>query len=519
MSWTSNLQALAARSPALAARLQAGGTAIPVAPLPWPALPEAPLVLLIGAASPEGVRAALDAGRALWLWERSAPILRAFLDAVDVSDALRDGRLRLACDVDLLTLGLPPGTPVVAHPLLGPRYAREVAWLGARPEARALIVEGGLMIEELCRSLTERGFGVWTWETARLPPPELRRIALAVRPSLVVAVNHQPGLPESVEALADQLPGVTLKVWEVDPAIDPVRPPTVPTPRTTIHTYRRVQVERFRQAGFRASWLPLASDTDWRRPVEFSAAEHAEFDAPVVFVGRSMVIEAQAFRRELLGRMAAARSAAGLDPAQAAGVLDRIVAAQRAELGRFVVPALLQAWAPELDAFESAIGRRSDPAMLAGEIAAAEHRLTVLANLGRFGAQVWGDDGWKPVERYGVRHRGPAGHHHQLPRIYGNGGIQIDIGRLYQSDIVTLRVFDVLACGGFLITPLTADLPELFRVGEELETYASVAELCAKVEHYLARPDERARIAAAGRARVLADHTVRQRVRALLGEA
>ncbi len=517
MSLSLNLKALAQRSPRLAARLEAGGTPIAVASLPWPELPEAPLVMLVGAATPAGVRAALDAGRKLWLWERSAPILRAFLEAVDVSDALKDGRLRLACDVDLLTLSLPPCTPIVAHPLLGPRYARELAFLGAAPQRRALIVEGGLMIEELCRSLTERGFAVWTWESARLPPAELTRIALAVRPEVVLAVNHQPGLPEAIEALAAQLPGLSLKVWEVDPAIDPVRPPATRVPRTTIYTYRRVQVERFQSAGYRAEWLPLASDPDWRQPMVLTPAEHAEFDAPVVFVGRSMLIEAQAFRRDLLQRMRDARTAAGLDPAGAEAVLDQVVAAQRTELGRFVVPEKLAALAPELGAFEAGIGRRSDPAMLAGEIAAAEHRLTVLANLGRFGAQVWGDAGWKPVERYGVRYRGPAGHHQQLPRIYSNGGIQIDIGRLYQSDIVTLRVFDVLACGGFLITPHTEDLPALFRVGEELETYRTVAELCAKVEHYASRPDDRARIAAAGHARVLSDHTVRQRLERMLG--
>ena len=71
--------------------------------------------MLVGAATPAGVRAALDAGRKLWLWERSAPILRAFLEAVDVSDALKDGRLRLACDVDLLTLAEPLRTAFMCY--------------------------------------------------------------------------------------------------------------------------------------------------------------------------------------------------------------------------------------------------------------------------------------------------------------------------------------------------------------------------------------------------------------------
>ncbi len=518
-----NLRALRAGPPRhreLARRIEAGGVAAPSSARPWPALPDAPEILLVGAASPEGIAAALEAGTRIVLWERSAPVLRVFLEGADWSAPLLSGQLRLACDVDLLTLDLPDPTPVVSHPVLGPRYARELAWRAAPPAGSrqgALLVDGGLLVEELARALEARGDAVWTWETTRLPPSELARIARALRPARVLAVNHQPGLPEAVEELQDACPGLTLSVWEIDPATDPVRPPAVPVPHTEIHSWRRANVARFAAAGFRASWLPLASDPARRRPLALGVEEQAVYGAPVSFVGRSMAEEARRYHAVLVERLAGARAAAGLDPAEAPAILGRILAEQRAQPDAYRIPDAVARHAPEL--LHPVQGDGTDAGMLLGEVAAAEFRMGVVANLGRFGAHVWGDAGWKAVERHGVRYRGPAGHSHQLPRIYGNGGIHVDVGRLYQLDIVTLRVFDVLACGGFLLAQHGDDLAELFVVGEEIESWRTVPELLEKVAWYLSRPEARARIAARGRARVLADHTVGQRVAAMLDPA
>jgi spore maturation protein CgeB len=518
-----NLRALRAGTPRhreVARRIEAGGVAAPSSPRPWPALPEASEVLLIGAASPEGIAAALDAGTRIVLWERSAPVLRVLLEGADWSVPLASGRLRLACDVDLLALDVPDSTPVVPHPVLGLRYARELAWRAAPPAGSrqgALLVDGGLLVEELARALEARGDAVWTWETTRLPPAELARIARALRPAWVLAVNHQPGLPEAVEGLQDACPGLSLAVWEIDPATDDVRPPEVPAPHTAIHTWRRANVARFAAAGFRASWLPLASDPTRRRPLALGVEEQAAYGAPVTFVGRSMAEEARRYHAVLVARLAAARVTAGLDPAQAPAILERILAEQRAHPGAYRIPDAVATHAPEL--LQAVPGDANDAGMLLGEVAAAEFRMGVVANLGRFGAHVWGDAGWQAVERHGVRYRGPAGHTHQLPRIYGNGGIHVDVGRLYQLDIVTLRVFDVLACGGFLLAQHGDDLAEIFVVGEEIESWRTVPELLEKVAWYLPRPEARARIAARGRARVLADHTVAQRVAVMLDPA
>ena len=75
-----------------------------------------------------------------------------------------------------------------------------------------------------------------------------------------------------------------------------------------------------------------------------------------------------------------------------------------------------------------------------------------------------------------------------------------------------------LACGGFLIAEHSDELEDLFDVGREIESYRTLDELLDKVEHFLEHEDEARAIGARGLEAVRARHTVRHRVRELLGE-
>lgn len=81
-----------------------------------------------------------------------------------------------------------------------------------------------------------------------------------------------------------------------------------------------------------------------------------------------------------------------------------------------------------------------------------------------------------------------------------------------------LREFEVTMAGGFYLTQDCPQLRELFRVGEEIETWDGVDELEEKVRHYIAHPQERERIAAAGYSRTAHEHTWEHRFRGLLSE-
>lgn len=77
------------------------------------------------------------------------------------------------------------------------------------------------------------------------------------------------------------------------------------------------------------------------------------------------------------------------------------------------------------------------------------------------------------------------------------------------------RIFEVLACGAFMITDRQPDLLSLFRDGEHLIMAEGAEELRDKVKDYLARPSARRAIAEKGRQEVLSCHTYMHRLREL----
>lgn len=74
-------------------------------------------------------------------------------------------------------------------------------------------------------------------------------------------------------------------------------------------------------------------------------------------------------------------------------------------------------------------------------------------------------------------------------------------------DFVNPRTFEIAACGAFQLTDHRSELPEMFKIGEEIEVFHTVEELRDKIAYYLPRPDEREKIAKAGMRRVLKEHT------------
>jgi spore maturation protein CgeB len=94
---------------------------------------------------------------------------------------------------------------------------------------------------------------------------------------------------------------------------------------------------------------------------------------------------------------------------------------------------------------------------------------------------------------------------------------RVVFNRSIRNDI-NMRVFEALACGSLLVTNDLADngQDELFGDGAHLAVYRSAEELLDKVQFYLKEEAPRERIAAAGRAQVLARDTYRHRMESLL---
>jgi spore maturation protein CgeB len=85
-------------------------------------------------------------------------------------------------------------------------------------------------------------------------------------------------------------------------------------------------------------------------------------------------------------------------------------------------------------------------------------------------------------------------------------------GRVSGHDANNLRLFEATGMGSLLVTDHRKNLGDMFDIGTELVTYRTPREAGDLVNHYLANPDEAARIAHAGQARTLREHTWENRM-------
>ena len=124
--------------------------------------------------------------------------------------------------------------------------------------------------------------------------------------------------------------------------------------------------------------------------------------------------------------------------------------------------------------------------------------------------RVWGEGwgtGWKEWAAF-HRHPGLKVEDRAVFGIeYAKAICSFDINlgflRKLNRDLQTQRSVEIPACGAFLLAERTEEHLKLFEEGAEAEFFGSRDELLEKCRYYLAHPDARRRISAAGRERCL----------------
>ncbi len=84
--------------------------------------------------------------------------------------------------------------------------------------------------------------------------------------------------------------------------------------------------------------------------------------------------------------------------------------------------------------------------------------------------------------------------------------------------MIRLREFEIPMMGGFYLTQNCPELSRYFEIGREIAVWETAQDVQERCRHYLARPDERARIAEAGRRRALNNHTWTHRFQLMADE-
>ena len=130
-----------------------------------------------------------------------------------------------------------------------------------------------------------------------------------------------------------------------------------------------------------------------------------------------------------------------------------------------------------------------------------------------FGLVIYGNRAWRPPLDSACRGKIPS---EDLPKLYSSAHVNLNahIREHVRWDTVNLRIFDILACGGFVISDRTPTLEAEF--GDAVVCTDGDQDLWAKLVRYLAEPKARGRFGETGRRLVCSRHTYAERSDAVL---
>jgi len=143
------------------------------------------------------------------------------------------------------------------------------------------------------------------------------------------------------------------------------------------------------------------------------------------------------------------------------------------------------------------------------------NRRQVFSGLTGYDFKLWGNDWEDPgLLRRHLQRQGARIATSDMVKIFNATKINLNLhssqfhdGVNPDGDYLNPRTFEIAASGGFQLTDHRKDLSSHFQRDTEVAVFDTAREVAPLIEHYLNHPEERQKIAAAGRQHVLADHT------------
>lgn len=317
--------------------------------------------------------------------------------------------------------------------------------------------------------------------------------------------------------------------WSVDSPVPELFSNALKNEWNRIFLFDHTQYQSFHPVNpGRIFYLPLAANVKrWERAVlGMTDEDFAGYGGDISFVG-SLYTEKCRYDRLLHaqpqpdGTAAAASSCTGLSQ-HTRGFVDGLIEAQLKVYGcNFIADALTDRVIREITEADPDFYRGGDTYTDTGryltahqyigiKLAAVERERTLNRLAEHFQVNLYTRSDTSALPK--VHCKGPALTLTQMPKIFHASRINLNITMRPIETGLSQRIWDVLGCGGFLLTNWQAEIPAYFEIGRELETYESMEELEHKVRYYLSHENERIEIALNGYEKVAALHTYEIRV-------
>ncbi len=337
---------------------------------------------------------------------------------------------------------------------------------------------------------------------------DILKAVIEFRPDFVFTINHLGIDREGV--LMDLLSRMELPLasWFVDnPHLILYLYENLNSPYCTIFTWDSDNLKSLQDKGFdKVFYLPLATDCIRFAPGQ-SLSGFKSQTRDVSFVGNSMVHKVEA-RLEKVRR------------ADDRGLLSKSyqqVAWEFVNSDHHLVYPLLEEKFFELrevfDALPSIESKLDFETLVTWE-ATRIYRNACVKQILDFNPFIAGDDGWLECFDHSQdwTYHPEFNYYDDLPGFYPYARINFNTTSAQMKGAVNQRVFDVPACGAFLITDYRKQMENLFDPGSEVVFYREEEEIKEIVTYYLKNPGKCDAISHKARNRILQQHTYDHRL-------
>ncbi len=335
---------------------------------------------------------------------------------------------------------------------------------------------------------------------------------------MVFTVNYFPLISNVCERT-----GVKYVSWTCDNPLISMYHESVFHACNYIFTFDKTNYLEFRGMGVKHIWyLPLAVDTE-RMDALLGAPEKAErwkvaqdpemqkYRGDVAFVGS--LYERNSYDK-IKNRL----------PEYLRGYFDAVMEAQLNISGANIVEPMLTTnileQLQEYFQLEKSEGSFSDlglifqTTVLGFKIAEIERRRALIELSKRYKVNVYSNSDVSDLLR--IQYCGSVDYWSEMPKVFRMSKINLNFTIPNIKSGIPLRIWDVLGCGGFLLTNYQAEIPYYFKEGEDLVCFDGLEDLCEKVGYYLEHEEERKRIAWNGYRKVREKHSYIERIRTIL---
>jgi len=335
---------------------------------------------------------------------------------------------------------------------------------------------------------------------------------------MVFTVNYFPLISNVCERT-----GVKYVSWTCDNPLISMYHESVFHACNYIFTFDKTNYLEFRGMGVKHIWyLPLAVDTERmdallgapEKPERRNATQDSEmrkYRGDVAFVGS--LYERNSYDK-IKNRL----------PEYLRGYFDAVMEAQLNISGANIVEPMLTTnileQLQEYFQLEKSEGSFSDlglifqTTVLGFKIAEIERRRALIELSKHYRVNVYSNSDVSDLLR--IQYCGSVDYWSEMPKVFRMSKINLNFTIPNIKSGIPLRIWDVLGCGGFLLTNYQAEIPYYFKEGEDLVCFDSLEDLCEKVGYYLEHEEERKRIAWNGYRKVREKHSYIERIRTIL---